>query len=264
MMKLGMINNYPTKESLEYVKGLGLSFIEICNNDNDESVNFHKNVAKYAADCKEAGLSFGSIGRWNSEMNVGGKINEAEFEIVATNLRDAIEYNCPTFVCGCNYDDSISLFKNYSAAIEIFGRLLDIAKGSNTKVATYNCDWNNFVNNMDVWKVTHTELPDLMIKFDASHSYHAGRDYLREVSDWGDRFAHIHIKGAVNTNGRFVDDPPAGMDDLKWPSIFAALYSRGYDGCLSLEPHSDAWAFDTERGKAGVRFTVDYIKNYIM
>ena len=38
MMKLGMINNQPNKESLAYVKGLGLSFIEMCNNNNEETV----------------------------------------------------------------------------------------------------------------------------------------------------------------------------------------------------------------------------------
>lgn len=264
MMKLGMINNQPNKESLAYVKGLGLSFIEMCNNNNEETLSCHSHIGQYMADAKEAGLSIGSIGRWNASMNAGGKVNEEEFAIVTKTLDDAIAAGAPTFVCGCNYDESVSLYKNYTAAIEIFGRFLEKAKGTVTQVAVYNCDWNNFINNMDAWKIVLGELPDLKIKFDASHSYHAGRDYMREISDWGDRFAHVHVKGAVITGGRYVDDPPAGMDDLKWPSIFAALYARGYDGCLSIEPHSAAWMFNTERGKAGVRYTVDYISKFIL
>lgn len=264
MMKLGIINNRPTKESLAYVKSLGLSFIEMCNNNNDESVFCTQNMAQYMADVKDAGLYIGSLGRWNAEMNKGGKVNEEEFAIVKQNLDDAIACGSPTFVCGCNYDDSVSLYKNYTAAIEIFGRMLEAAKGTGTNIAVYNCDWNNFINNMDAWKIVLGELPELKIKFDASHSYNADRNYMREISDWGDRFAHVHIKGTVRTGGRGVDDPPAGMDDLKWGSIFAALYARGYDGCLSIEPHSAAWRFDTERGKAGVKYTVDFINKFIL
>ena len=263
-MKLGMIHNFPTAESLQYVKGLGLSFVEMCNNNNDETIQFSRDFAKTRALIEDAGLEIGSIGRWNIALNIGGKINEPEYEVIQQNLDDAIACGCPTFVCGCNYDPGISLYRNYSTAIEVFGRFLDRAKGTGTKVAVYNCDWNNFVNNMTAWSVVLGELPDLMIKYDASHSYHAGRDYMREIGDWGDRFAHVHIKGAVRTGGRGVDDPPAGMDDLNWPSIFAALYSRGYDGCLSIEPHSPTWRFETERGQAGVRYTIDFIRKFMM
>ena len=263
MMKLGMINNGPTKESLDYVKSLGLSFIEICNNDNGESKAFSDGYEKTAALVKEAGLTFGSIGRWNSAMNAGGKVNEEEFAIVSRNLDNAIDAGCPSFVCGCNYDNSISLFRNYSAAIEVFGRLLEKAKGTGTNICVYNCDWNNFVNNPTAWKVVLGELPELKIKFDASHSYNAGRNYLAEIADWGDRFGHVHVKGTVRA-GRGVADPPAGMDDLQWGSIFAALYSNGYDGCLSIEPHSGAWMPNTERGKAGVKFAVEFISRFIL
>ena len=262
MMKLGMINNRPTKESLAYVKSLGLSFIEMCNNNNEESIDCTEKMAQYVADAKEAGLYIGSLGRWNAEMNKGGKVDEKEFAIVAQNLDDAIACGSPTFVCGCNYDDSVSLYKNYNAAIEIFGRMLEKAKGTGTNIAVYNCDWNNFINNMEAWKIVLGELPELMIKFDASHSYNADRNYMREISDWGDRFAHVHIKGTLHANGLRVDDPPAGMDDINWRSLFAALYARKYDGGLSIEPHSVTWR--GELGEKGVKFTIDFIKQFIL
>ena len=264
MMKLGIICSNPTKEAVAHVKELGLSCIEICNNNNEETLRTHENMADYIANVREAGLFFSSVGRWNSNMNAGGHVNEEEFAIVSKTLEDAIAAGAPTFVCGCNYDDSVSLYRNYSAAIEIFGRLADKARGTGTSVAIYNCDWNNFVHDIETWKVVLGELPDVKIKFDASHSYHAGRDYLREMSDWADRFAHVHVKGAVKTGGRGVDDPPAGMDDLKWGAMFAALYSNGYDGCLSIEPHSAAWRFDSERGRAGVRYTIDFINKFLV
>lgn len=264
MMKLGMINNFPTEDSISYVKGLGLSFIENCSNNNNDSLSFHEHKGQYKKLLDDNGLFYGSVGRWNSEMNKGGKIDEEEFAIVKQNLMDAIEVGAKTFVCGCNYDPSVSLYKNYGTAIEVFGRMLDAAKGSGIRVAAYNCDWNNFINNIEAWKIVIGELPELMIKFDASHSYNAGRNYMQEISEWGTHFAHVHVKGTVHAAGRRVSDPPAGMDDFNWGAIFATLYDRGYDGCLSIEPHSAAWQFETERGKAGVRYTVNYIKQFIM
>ncbi|MBQ4290404.1 MAG: sugar phosphate isomerase/epimerase [Clostridia bacterium] len=264
MMKLGMINNRPTDESLTYIKSLGLSFIEVCNNNDEESVEFSGLRPSIYEMVKRNGLSIGSIGRWNPNANVGGNIREESYRIMERNLEDAIAVGAPTFVCSCNYDDSVSLYRNYTAAIELFGRFLDRAKGTGTSVAVCNCSWNNFVVDMETWRVVLGELPELKIKWDPSHSYHSGRDYMREVSDWGSRFAHIHVKGAVKTNGKGIADPPAGLDALPWPAIFACLYSCEYDGCLSIEPHSGAWRFDTERGKAGVKYTVDYISRFIM
>lgn len=264
MMKLGIIANFPSPEHLAYVKGLGLEFVEMCNNYDHESQQFNDTFHVMKQSVADAGLTFGSIGRWNAELNKGGRINEAEYALIESNLEKAIEVGCPTFVTGVNYDNSISLFRNYCAAVEIFGRLIDKAAGTGTRIASYNCDWNNFVNNPAAWSVVLGELPQLYLKWDPSHSYHAGRDYLREAGDWGDRFAHVHIKGAVKTGGRGISDPPAGIDSLNWPSIFAALYSCGYDGCLSIEPHSSVWMPDTDLGKAGVRFTVNYIRQFIL
>jgi sugar phosphate isomerase/epimerase len=261
-MKLGMIHNCPTAESLQYVKGLGLSFVEMCNNNNDETIQFSRDFAKTRALIEDAGLEIGSIGRWNIALNIGGKINEPEYEVIQQNLDDAIACGCPTFVCGCNYDPGISLYRNYSTAIEVFGRFLDRAKGTGTKVAVYNCDWNNFVHSPEQWEVILGELPELYIKYDASHAYNRGEDYLAQLSDYGERVAHVHIKGTTHAGKRTVDDPPAGMDDINWRSLFAILYSRRYDGDLSIEPHSAVW--HGELGAAGVEFTRKFIKEFMM
>ena len=107
-----------------------------------------------------------------------------------------------------------------------------------------------------------SELPELCIKYDPSHAYNRGDNYLDEISDWAHRFAHVHIKGTTIAGKNPVDDPPAGMDDLRWGSIFSILYARGYDGDLSIEPHSATWR--GELGDAGVAFTRDYIRQFIL
>lgn len=45
---------------------------------------------------------------------------------------------------------------------------------------------------------------------------------------------YVHIKDAVSTNHQVV---PAGFGDGKLSEILSALYQKGYDGFLSLEPH---------------------------
>jgi sugar phosphate isomerase/epimerase len=81
------------------------------------------------------------------------------------------------------------------------------------------------------------------------------------MSNWGESIAHFHIKGTVHAGQRTVDDPPAGMDDINWGSVFAVLYGRGYDGDLSIEPHSNTWHGDL--ADFGVAFTRDYVKKFI-
>ena len=164
------------------------------------------------------------------------------------------------FVCGCNYDESISLWRNYGNAIEFFDALIKRADGR-IKVAVQNCNWNNFIVSPKQWEVVLGELPELMLKFDASHAYKRGEDYLAQLSDWGDRVAHFHLKGIIRTGTRLVDDPPAGMDDLNWGAMFAILYARKYDGDLSVEPHSATWKGDL--GRAGVEFTKNFVRPFI-
>ena len=72
----------------------------------------------------------------------------------------------------------------------------------------------------------------------------------------------MHIKGSNIADGRYIDDPPAGIDALDWRRIFSILYARGYDGTLSIEPHSAIW--QGELGERGVLFTIDYIRQYML
>ena len=176
-------------------------------------------------------------------------------------LDTAIGLGAKTFVCGVNKDESISLYKNYVNAIDFLGSLIERADGK-IKIAVQNCHWNNFILSPKEWEVVLGELPELWLKYDPSHAYKRGDDYLAELSDWGERIAHFHIKGVVRAGSRAVDDPPAGMDDINWGAVFAILYARGYNGDLSIEPHSKTWS--GELGDAGVVYTRNFIEKFIV
>lgn len=263
-MKLGIIRGY-NNEAFDYVKGMGLEFIESCNNTNADAARFVENKDSIKANIVRTGIPIASVGRWAAKPNVGGKLDEAEMTGILELLDAAADIGSPVFVCGFNYSQDASLFKNYCAAVEFFGAVLDRAKGKDIKVAVYNCDWENFVYRDSAWDIVLGELPELMIKYDCSHSFNRGQNYLAELSDWGDRVAHVHIKGAVKPGGKkTVADPPAGIDAIDWPQVFAILYARGYNGGLSLEPHSSVWRGDSPLGQKGIEFAINYIRPFIM
>ena len=261
-MRLGRIQNKYTEEGFDLVRSQGLDFIEICCNHPEDAEKLIAAKEDIKAQIARTGIEISCVGRWNHDIQENGAINEEKLEKYYLPLVDtAIELGAKTFVCGCNYDNSVSLFKNYQNAIYMFSRLIERADGK-IKVAIQNCSWNNFVVSPEHWKIILGELPELYIKYDASHAYNRNEDYLEQLSDWGERVAHVHIKGTVHAGKRAVDDPPAGMDDIQWTSLFAILYARGYNGDLSIEPHSATWR--GELGSAGVTFTRDFIKRFMM
>ncbi len=259
-MRLGRICGYDAA-AFEAVKNQGLDFIEVCCNYEEDMDKFLAAKESTKALIARTGIGISSVGRWNHDIVENGALVAKRVEKYRQLLLAARELGAKTFVCGINYDKSISLFKNYKLAIEFFSELVRLADGK-IKVAIQNCDWNNYIVTPVEWRVVLGEIPELMLKYDASHAYNYGNDYLAEISEWGERIAHVHIKGTTHAGKRGVDDPPAGMDDIKWRSLFSVLYARGYDGDLSIEPHSRTW--QGELGNAGVEFTRNFIRQFML
>ncbi len=260
-MRLGKIFTACTLSGFNAMKAQGLEFAEVCCNSEVDAYEFIGRKEAVKAAMAETGMAISSVGRWCHDVQVDGKLDPQRLKSYIALLDTAIELGAKTFVCGINYDESVSLFRNYANAVEFFKILTDRA-GSAIKVAIENCDWNNFVHSPQQWEVLLGENPNLYIKFDPSHAYNRGDDYLAQISDWGHKFAHMHVKGTVHAGSRGVDDPPAGMDDIKWSSVFAVLYARKYDGDLSIEPHSETWS--GALGDRGVEYTIKFIRQFML
>ena len=260
-MRLGRIVRGWTREGFIQANEQKLDFAELCCNSQADAEKLVNMTDELRESMAISGLDISCIGRWNHDVQEGGKLVEERKKTYMDLLDASIDLGAKTFVAGINYDDSISLYRNYSNAVDFFAELTERAAGR-IKVAIQNCSWNNFIVSPEHWKIVLGENPDLYIKFDASHTYNRYHDYLAELSDWCHRVAHVHIKGTVHAGSRPVDDPPAGMDDINWRSLFAILYSRGYDGDLSIEPHSAVW--HGELGNSGVIFTRDYIRSFML
>lgn len=204
-MTLGMIS-WIHEEDFQRVKAKGLSFVELDVNDRvKEFLDALEQTKEYS---KKYDLPVAAIGRWGSARIDENGIREEELAIEYSLIDAAAELGTGIYITGCNYVDSLSYYENCSFAIAYFEKLIAYGKEKNIKIATYNCRWNNFVCNAEAYKIIHGYLKDLYIKYDTSHCINAGGDYLQETRDWGKRFIHVHLKGAVKIEGKVYDNPP--------------------------------------------------------
>ncbi|QUI23740.1 sugar phosphate isomerase/epimerase [Vallitalea pronyensis] len=262
-MQLGIIAS-STEESFIMAQNKNLSFIELCVNVDQDVHTFTQTVNQINDWVSLYDVQIGSIGRWGADrIDEKGQPIEEELQREYQLINACQTLGCPVYITGCNAQESLSYLDNCQAALHYFQKLITYGQERGIKIATYNCRWNNFVCEERAWQIIHGQLKDLGIKYDASHSYYANNDnYLSEIANWGHRFYHVHIKGALKVDGQRYDDPPAGMDQLDWRSIMAILYKVGYNGSLSIEPHSTTWRGTL--GDKGVDFTIEFIKNYIL
>ena len=47
-----------------------------------------------------------------------------------------------------------------------------------------------------------------------------------------------------------------------WNSVFEILYTKDYNGTVSIEPHSSMW--NGKKGQWGIDFTINKFRPYIM
>ena len=261
-MKLGIINGW-SEENIKYVRDKGLECVEFCCNHNYDSAQFLAEAENIKSYCEKYSVSVASTGRWGMDKyDSSGALIEKSLDDDRNAIKACAVFGCPVFVTGVNAVEGKSFDENCKAAVDYLGGLIEFAKPYGIKIAVYNCDWSNFVFEQRAWEKVLGALPELGIKYDVSHCINRRADYLKELRDWGDRIYHFHLKGTLHIDGEGYDDPPAGLDDTKWGPVFSLLYTKGYNGAISIEPHSGKW--QGALGQWGIDFTINFIRPYIM
>lgn len=258
-MELGIIS-WLDEEDFRKAKERGLSFVELDVNDRAEE--FLERLEEVAGYSVKYEMPVRAVGRWGSARIGKDGICEDELLLECRLIDAAKRLGCGIYITGCNYVEELSYYENCRLAIAYFEKLIAYGRDKGVKIATYNCRWNNFVCTPMAYTVIHGYLKDLWIKYDPSHCIYDGGDYLKEARDWGSRFAHVHLKGSLLVGGERFDDPPAGMDQTNWGAFLAILYAKGYEGGLSIEPHSENWK--GELGEKGIEYTVRYFRGIML
>lgn len=261
-MYLGIIG-YKEKEHFLKAAARGLDALEFDINENWAVDNYIAAIPEINGYVKETGVRIGAVGQWGTTRILpDGSINYEQLEIEKKLISFAQAVGCHVYVTGCNRIDGKTVRENCEFAAAYIGLLIEEAKKHDVKVCIYNCDWNNYLDSDPAWSIIMEMLPDLGIKYDPSHAIEHGRDYIAEIKKWSHKFYHFHIKGTIHLDNGEYDFPPAGLDEVNWRQVMGLLYAAGYDGMLSIEPHSPVWK--GELGEKGIDYTVSYIKPMIM
>lgn len=300
-MKLGIIQPVEAA-SFDRVKELGLDFIEFdCNPANyfgkpmSEVLSIKEEIK---AAQERTGIEVGAVGRWASHIiNENGGVIEDEWNEVKAVIDFGAYLGAKYYLCSVSYVKELSYYKNITAAIHVLNDIVAYAKERGMECAIVNCIMgDNYIRTPEQWKLVLDEVPGLGIKYDPSHSFvHGGPQgaYMDEGIQWGDRFTYCHVKGVIQRGesqepqhwkerefaaahpelaeeilkeqfgkNDWYDNPPAGLDCINWRAFFGILYKHGYDGYLSIEPHSRTW--QGEKGEKGLKYTIKYIRDLMI
>ena len=297
-MRLGMIIQ-PKPEEFDHLKELGLDFAELDLNPVNFFGKPVDELRSILPQLKEAsartGIPVGAVGRWASHvLNEDGSVNDEEWANVQAVIDMGKELGAKRYLCSVAYVPTLSYYKNITAAIAVLKKIVAAAKDAGMETSIVNCMMGgNYIRTPEQWKLILDEVPGLTIKYDPSHRFVHGGDkgaYLQEAFQWGSRFGYVHIKGVVQLGesdepmtwkmrdymeshpemkdeimkqmmqgDHYYDNPPAGIDSINWRAFFGILYKHGYDGDLSIEPHSRTWF--GEKGDWGVKYTIRYIRD---
>lgn len=300
-MKLGIIQPVEAA-SFDRVKELGLDFVEFdCNPANYfgkpmSEVLSIKEEMKAASE--RTGIEVGAVGRWASHIiDANGGVIEDEWNEVKAVIDFGAYLGAKYYLCSVAYVKELSYYKNITAAIHVLNDIVAYAKERGMECAIVNCIMgDNYIRTPEQWKLVLDEVPGLGIKYDPSHSFvHGGPHgaYMDEGIQWGDRFTYCHVKGVIQRGesqepqhwkerefaaahpelaeeilkeqfgkNDWYDNPPAGLDCINWRAFFGILYKHGYDGYLSIEPHSRTW--QGEKGEKGLKYTIKYIRDLMI
>ena len=129
-------------------------------------------------------------------------------------------------------------------------------------VTVARCHWNNFAGSIPAWTELRRRHPGLGFKWDPTHGYADGLDYVHELSACAPWVTHFHAKDMQIIGTQIYEDPPPGMGDIHWGKLMSILYHAGYQGAISYELHSKLWVVD--RRYDGILLAQRYLSQFLV
>ena len=150
---------------------------------------------------------------------------------------------------------------------EVFRRLRALAKIAENEgviLGHENCDgYAGLGPSQTLEMLEAVDSPALKLIFDTGNPLFHERDPLGFYEQVKDAVMHVHVKnGKPDDKGEMVACyPDEGNDNNR--KVFADLKGRGYDGCISIEPHMAAavhLAKDVEDPEMARKIYVEYAR----
>jgi sugar phosphate isomerase/epimerase len=258
-MRIGFITDL-SEDDFRVANQLGVAVLEY-NENNDDIGRFIAQRPRLKDLCKRHHVSLGVIGRFGRNyVSDDPDIVREETTKTERLMAEAAELGASVFVTGAGHGEQRTHLVNCRRAVEVLARFVEVGKGLGLKVALYSSPWANFAFAPPSWNQILSEVPDLGLKYDPSHAYHDGRDWLAEMRDWGGRLYHVHARGCMATDGKALENPMPGLDQLNWGAFFGMLYHHRYRGDVMVESPSATWGGD--RRHPGLRFSITYLRQF--
>lgn len=203
-----------------------------------------------------------AVGCWGQEfISKDSGAKEAAVRRLRSTIDFAADIHCPIVMTGGGEREGDDLQSKLKDVIEVYKPMVDYAGEKNVKLCFYNCHWVNCVVGPEAWDVVLPALPGMGIKFDPSHPYHVGQDPYQHLVNYVEHVIHFHAKEVLKVGDTVVDEPMAGQGDFHWGRLIGILYKGGYNGVISIEPHSKSWSGQSRR--PGILVAKKHLEQYI-
>ena len=224
------------KIQVESIKKLGISHIEMRGVDGNNLI-YHSNekvkeIKKYL---DENGITLSALGTPLGKISITDSF-EPHFEEFKRAIEIAHMMDTPALRMFSFYLPEGCRPSDYESAVfDRLGRFADYA-ASNGAICLHENEKGIYGEKAaECRKIMDTFYSDhFKAIFDFANFVQSGEDTMEAYRILKPFISYIHVKDALKTDGSVV---PAGMGDGNVAAILSDLFSSGYNGFLSLEPH---------------------------
>lgn len=244
-------------------------------------------AAKIKAYCAEKGVSISALGYYPNILSPDAEEAETCLKhlkrvIAAANVLDI---NLVTTFIGNDWTKSVDA--NWPRFLKVWRPLIKFAEELGVRIAIENCamyftedEWpggKNLAYSPAIWRRMFADLDsdNIGLNYDPSHLIWMQMNHLKPLSEFSDRFFHLHAKDVQVDQDRLDDvgtmavplsyhDPRIpGRGDIDWEEFVAALKRTGFDGAFCIEVEDNDYEGSLEDRKRALVESGLFLRKFI-
>ena len=245
-------------------------------------------AAHVRASTGERGLEISALAYYPNNLDPDPAVRAAAHEHLRRVIDGAARLRVPTVGTFVGRDQSKSEDESLSEFEREWPPLIRYAGERGVRIAIENCpmifsgdEWpggRNLAYSPALWRELFRIVPDenFGLNFDPSHLVWLMVDYERAIREFSDRIFHVHAKDLeIDRDGLYERGTMSlgvgwqvprlpGLGEVRWDRFFAALWSIGYDGVVSVEHEDRAFEGDLELVQRGFLLARNVLAPYIV
>jgi sugar phosphate isomerase/epimerase len=245
-------------------------------------------AAHVRACTEERGLEISSLAYYPNNLDPDPAVRAAAHEHLRHVIDAAARLRVPTVGTFVGRDQRRSEDESLSEFEREWPALIRYAGEHGVRIAIENCpmifsadEWpggRNLAYSPALWRELFRLVPDenFGLNFDPSHLVWLMVDYERAIREFSDRIFHVHAKDLeIDRDGLYERGTMSlgvgwqvprlpGLGEVRWDRFFAALWSIGYDGVVSVEHEDRAFEGDLELVQRGFLLARNVLAPYIV